>query len=213
MGLIHITTGAPILIEDTSTPVNENAQHCIMFKCLEDAEYITGVPRADIVKAANNGVAIKGYDFSWPSLKEVASHFPSYRQVRHNGVGVQAKPTTFTYVTPGPHSKKTEFHYPSMTAARLSWDMSEADFSRVIGRHPGWKSLLPDGVVNVRVHSHGWKPRGGFSSGKGAALSSKGPAFELRQLKTSISIKYIGPSSVSTLGDVPNHVLKNSRFV
>lgn len=215
MGKIHHTAGAPIQIqiEDFSVPVVEEKSWQVMFKCVDDLSLASGVGRSEIIVACDTGKQpVTNYKFRWPSIKEVATAFPGYRIVKHPQGTSMAKPTTVHLKTPGAHEKAHDLHYRSMEASKITWGLTKVMFETIIAKGPGWKDFLPPIVVGLTVHEQGWAPKDGWSSKLTAAYSPSSRLFELKQGKSNVSVKYVGPGTFGDVIAIPGIILANGLW-
>jgi hypothetical protein len=207
MGKIHTYPGSrKVFIEDVSVAVFVTKIGLI--KGFFDAAKVLGSTPADVdaaCRAGAKGAVVKGRRVRLATLAEAKASFPDYRPIAHGRPAPSPAVPTTVYVKVG--GKRHPIHHRSMTAARVSWELSQTQFETIVAKRPGWRQMLPGCVDEIKTHSPGYKPP--------SKTFHTGPIwnqlFELTARKNgSVGIKYVGPASYPDVESIPLAVLNNS---
>lgn len=209
MKTIIESAGDPLMIEDRTTPVFETTQHGgKLWLSLHEAASVTGEKIPDIVLSASNKVpTASGLQFGWPSRKMLTSYLPDYRVVRRAPAN-QPIPVSVTFtVGTGKRAITEVLHYRSISQFCACNELSWARGNKLLARQPGWKRLLPALMTSVQQHPAGWTPPGGWPQHTGAVTG--GPLFTLTVARGGVGVKYIGPTHVGRISDLPDTIRNN----
>jgi hypothetical protein len=212
MGIISIVPGAPIQIQDQHTPVKEIKRFKGIFRTLEDAAFVTGFKRDDVIESANTGAPATSTtrdpcQFVWPDRNEIQKLYPNYRVVKRDPTTKMARPTTVHLRMGG---EKAVLHYRSMMAARECWQLSSRVFNHIVAQSGGWKKHLPPAVTRIEVHEIDWKvPDGYLTPGE---PGKPGPLFECRILAGGKVRVRMPTDTFASLRDTPQAILSNCAW-
>lgn len=229
---IHLLSDG-IYVDDRSRPiiiVRSNGT-VDMFKSTRDAALCLDLGADILVDAANkapdiaSATAVKlGTGVSvavcWPSEKFIRAHpdFVDYKFVKPTNRGpTLAKPTVVTW-QPWAGGPKWDEYHRSITSCRNVHGLTERELDAIVSQTPGWKDLLPNGVVKIEVKPHGFKiPAGARVS---AGPSKNGDViWEIRRQGKGKKLRFIAevkspyPRTYKDVRDIEPAIKNHAEYV